>query len=253
MKTYGVIGYPLEHSYSPEFFTDKFRKEKIEGVKYEAFPLRDISEFPELLKKFPEIRGLNVTIPFKESVIKFLDELDPDAERTGAVNTICIDHMSSGTQLTGYNTDIYGFKIHIQKIIQSANIKALIIGSGGASKAVKFVLDSLRIESKTVSRNPSGNNQISYEEITSELLASHQLIVNTTPLGMFPDASGYPQIPYQYLNPDNILYDLVYNPARTNFLKFGENIGAKTFNGESMFVLQAERSWEIWNKCEVGD
>ena len=248
MRIYGVIGYPLEHSYSPDFFTDKFKEGKIEGVKYELFPLKDISELPELLIKFPGIHGLNVTIPYKKSIIKYLDIIDPEAEKCGAVNTIRIDNSSSKSKLTGYNTDIFGFKISLEEIINQKPVKALVLGSGGASKAVKYVLNEMGILHKIISRNPSGIHEMSYDQISPDIIKNYSLIINTTPLGMFPNTSKYPQIPYEALCSDNILYDLIYNPTETKFLKIGKEYGAKTYNGKRMFILQAERSWEIWNK-----
>lgn len=247
MRTYGLIGYPLEHSYSPDFFNKKFKEEKIKDVRYELFPLENISEFPDLIKTHPDIRGLNVTIPYKESVIKYLDSIEPDAKIASAVNTIRIDHSPLGLRLKGYNTDIYGFKTTLKEVLTSNHTKALILGSGGASKAVQFVLDTLGIMFMIVSRNPTGNQQISYKEITDTMLVSHPLIINTTPSGMFPETSEYPRIPYHALSSENILYDLIYNPKETNFIKFGKINGARTVNGIRMFKLQAEKSWEIWN------
>lgn len=248
MRTYGIIGFPLLHSHSPSYFTEKFIKQKIVNTQYLAFPLEDIEELPELLKSQTSICGLNVTIPHKESVIHYLDSIDSAAKFIGAVNTILINRSENDYQLVGYNTDAYGFTTHFQAEIQTIPDKALILGSGGASKAVKYSLTTMGIDSIIVSRNPTDSSQIRYKDITKEILISHKLIINTTPLGMYPEINDCPDLPYHFLNEENILYDLVYNPFETLFLKKGKEQGSRIFNGKRMFELQAEESWEIWNK-----
>lgn len=245
MNRYGLIGFPLTHSFSKKYFTEKFEQLNISDLHcYELFEMEDFNELPALLAKHPDLRGLNVTIPHKQNVQQFLDEIDSAAKRIGAVNVIKI----SDKKLIGYNSDHYGFKRSLKEVLKSSRKKpkkALILGNGGAAKAVKVALEDMGIAYLTVSRSPSGKS-INYEE-AAELVKSHKLIVNTTPLGTFPKTDACPDIPYEELTPDHILYDLVYNPAETLFLKHGIQKKATVINGYRMLVLQAERSWEIWN------
>ena len=239
---YGLIGYPLSHSFSKRYFTEKFTNEQKAGHFYELFPLEKIEALPDLLKRLPQLKGLNVTIPYKEMVIPFLDEIDAAAKSIGAVNTIKI----LNGKLKGFNTDVYGFEKSLLNISEEALPKqALILGTGGAAKAVAYVLNQLNISFLKVSRGEKGD--LRYSDIDASLLQSHPLIVNTTPLGMSPKTETCPDLPYQHLNEANVLYDLVYNPEKTLFLKRGTEQFCKVKNGLEMLHLQAEKAWEIWN------
>lgn len=246
MNRYGLIGFPLTHSFSKHYFTEKFERLHLaETHQYELFELPNFRDFPALIAQYPDLRGLNVTIPHKQTIQQFLDSIDPAAERIGAVNVI---KVTQG-KLIGYNSDHYGFKKSLEEtLLTSSHQKpngALVLGNGGAAQAVKVALADMGIAYRTVSRTPS-ETSISYQE-AAELIQSHKLIVNTTPLGTFPETHTCPDIPYDQLTSAHILYDLVYNPAETLFLKHGLAKGATVANGYRMLVLQAERSWEIWN------
>ena len=243
MITYGLIGYPLSHSWSAAWFSRKFTGENIIEKQYLLFPIEDLCDLPGLIRNNQDIQGLNVTIPFKERIMEFLDETDETALKIGAVNTISIKRKSGVTIMKGYNTDAEGFRLSIDF---SGFNKALILGTGGASKAVAFTLKNLGIDVLFASRNPVDNSSILYTEITEEIMHSHPLIINTTPLGMFPDITSCPPIPYQFLTECNFLYDLVYNPPLTIFLNKGSEQGARIQNGEKMLYLQAEESLKIW-------
>ncbi len=248
MKTFGLIGYPLSKSFSQKYFTDKFEKEEIKG-RYLNFSIASIDEFPELVSHHPYIGGLNVTIPYKEKVIQYLDDLDPISKEVGAVNVIKFDWSNpSKPKLTGYNSDIIGFLESIKPFIKPTHKKALILGTGGAAKAVGYALKSLGIDYKLVSRTPEGENQISYHSLNEEIMNENTVIVNTTPLGMYGNLEAKPEIPYHYCGKDHLFYDLVYNPEVTAFLKAGQNQGGTIKNGLEMLHLQAEAAWEIWNK-----
>lgn len=237
---YGLIGYPLSHTFSPPYFAEKFQNENITNIRYDAYSLESIEEIVPLFSS--GIAGLNVTIPYKEKVIPYLDELSEEAEKIGAVNTI---KVVNGKKI-GYNTDVYGFEHSLLDLIQENKIeKAFILGTGGASKAVKYVLDKLEIESHFISRNPE---LTTYDQITKDMIYDTKLIVNTTPLGMYPKIDLCPQLPYDALGREHFLYDLVYNPEKTLFLKKGKIKKARIKNGHDMLILQAEKSWEIWNQ-----
>lgn len=242
MRHFGIIGYPLSHSFSPGYFTKKFESAGIHAD-YKAFPLKDIHLFPELIKN-QDLNGINVTIPYKESVIPFLDEMDETAVKIGAVNTIKI---SNGVT-KGYNTDCYGFEISLLDLIKDPNqIKgAFILGTGGAAKAVEYVLRKLKIEFQYISRHISKG--LTYEKITKDDFNKTNLIINTTPLGMYPHVGSLPDLPYGWINENYFLYDLVYNPEKTLFLGEGLQRNAKVKNGYDMLILQAEKAWEIWNQ-----
>jgi shikimate dehydrogenase len=244
MKLYGLIGYPLTHSFSKKYFTEKFQKENIADTRYELFEMADAKEVLELVKAQPQLRGLNVTIPHKEAVLPLLDAIDPAAEAIGAVNVI---RVKDG-KLTGYNSDYYGFLESLRRFLgEATDVKALILGTGGAAKAVKAALHELTIPYKVVSRREE-NNQLTYTALNENILQEYRLIVNTSPLGMYPNTEACPDIPYQYLTSRHFLYDLVYNPEETLFMKKGQQQGAKVINGLEMLHLQAEKAWEIWNK-----
>lgn len=247
MRGFGLIGYPLTHSFSKKYFTEKFRKEKISDCFYEIYPLTGIEGLKELIRLNYELEGLNVTIPHKESVIDYLDRVDPDALSVGAVNTIKISRDSDSFYLEGYNTDVYGFQMSIQPLLKHYHKKALILGTGGASKAVANVFRICGIDYLYVSRKPYMANHISYKEINDSLLNDYLVIINTTPSGMYPDVDSFPDLPYDFITDRHLLFDLIYNPGETQFLKKGRLKGAVTMNGLSMLHLQAEKSWEIWN------
>jgi shikimate dehydrogenase len=246
MNAYALIGYPLGHSFSKKYFTEKFEKMGLSRThEYKLFELPDIQELPQLLKNEPNLKGLNVTIPHKQAVMPFLDGLDASAEKVGAVNVI--KFMEDG-RLIGYNSDYYGFKTSLEDFLSEVNmssIKALVLGNGGAGKAVVAALKDLGITYKTVSRTKSEEN-ISYDEIPS-LIADYQLIINCSPVGTYPKSEQCPDIPYESLTENYFLYDLVYNPLETLFLQKGKEKGAKIHNGLPMLHLQAEKAWEIWH------
>lgn len=245
MKQYGLIGYPLSHSFSKKYFTNKFKRENITGCSYELFEIENINLFPEILKENPNLKGLNITIPYKESVLNFLTDIDANAKAIGAVNTIKISNELK--QIKGYNTDYYGFRKSLKPFLDINHERALILGTGGASKTVKYVLNELNINCLLVSRNPKNENEIAYDDINEYVIKHHQLIINTTPVGMFPNIENYPLLDYKNLTPKHLLYDLIYNPIETEFLKNGKEKGCITLNGMGMLKLQAEKSWEIWN------
>lgn len=246
MKQYGLIGHPLSHSFSKKYFADKFDKENILDCSYELFDIENVDLFQHVLESNTNIKGLNVTIPYKESILKFLTEVDPIAETIGAVNTIKI----SKNTIKGYNTDYYGFKKSLKPFLDINHERALILGTGGASKTVKYVLNELNIDCLTVSRSPKNETEIGYDDINEFVLKHHQIIVNTTPVGMYPNTDQLPQLNYDKLTEKYLLYDLVYNPLETEFLKKGKSKGAITLNGMEMLKLQAEKSWEIWNTSD---
>lgn len=246
MKKYGLIGYPLGHSFSKNYFTEKFLREGLTDCQYDNYELDDISLLNELLDDSRELLGLNVTIPHKTAVIEMLDLVNEDARDVGAVNVIKIINDSGRRKLKGYNSDIYGFRESLLPHLTDNIKSALILGTGGSSLAVEWVLGKLNIEYKKVSRSP-GKESIGYPEITEDLLSGTQLIVNTTPLGMFPGVSSMPDLDYDLLGKNHILYDLVYNPEITRFLEEGRRRGCKIIGGLSMLILQAEKSWELWN------
>jgi len=247
MKTYGLIGYPLEHSFSQKYFTEKFRKKNIDA-RYLNFPISDISEFPYLLEKHPYLAGLNVTIPYKEQVMAYLDKIDPVAGEVGAVNVISIIRNDNKNHLTGHNSDIIGFSRSIAPLIKSGHKKALILGTGGASKAVAYALKQLGLLYRFVSRKPQHPSHVSYDALTPEIINDYMVIVNTTPAGMSPNINDCPPLPYDGITPDHLGFDLIYNPETTLFMQKFADKGAPVKNGLEMLHLQAEAAWEIWNR-----
>ncbi len=248
MKTFGLIGYPLSQSFSQKYFTEKFEKESIEA-RYLNFPIASINELPELIQQHPYIGGLNVTIPYKEQIIPFLDELDPIAEEAGAVNVVKFDWSNPDKpKLKGFNSDIIGFSESIKPLLKDFHTKALILGTGGAAKAVGFALKQLGLSYQFVSRTPKSDQQISYDSLNEEIIKENLVIVNTTPLGMYGDQSAKPDIPYEYCGEKHLFYDLIYNPEVTAFMAAGQKRGAAIKNGLDMLHLQAEAGWKIWNK-----
>ncbi len=245
MKVYGITGWPLGHSFSKPYFEDKFARLGLVDHRYYNFPLKNIGELSDILAEHPDLCGFNVTIPYKKEIIGRLDWISPEAKKIGAVN--CVKIVDG--KLKGYNTDAYGFREGLEKLIGSERPAALVLGTGGACAAVCHVLADLDVKLFNVSRSKK-LNYLSYGELTPELMESHRLIVNTTPLGTWPDTEQKPAIPYEYIGGGHFLYDLVYNPPVTAFLAEGLKCGAKTLNGETMLRAQAEKSWEIWNSEE---
>jgi shikimate dehydrogenase len=248
MKRYGLIGFPLTHSFSAGYFTKKFADENVTGVVYENFPLDSILHFEGLLKKHPDLAGLNVTIPYKEQIIPYLHELDKIAREIEAVNTIKFIETDGKITLKGYNTDVHGFETSISPYLSTTSRKALILGTGGASKAVYYVLHKRGIYCDYISRSASDRVFKTYSELTADDLQDYQVIVNTTPLGMHPKTGECPPLPYEGITSGHILFDLIYNPSETLFLSKGKAGGAITVNGLEMLHLQAEKAWQIWNK-----
>ncbi|MCB2196003.1 MAG: shikimate dehydrogenase [Bacteroidetes bacterium] len=248
MRFYGLIGKSLEHSFSPIFFKEKFDKEGITNCFYNLYPLKNIDEFNYLINDFTELSGLNVTIPYKQEIIPFLDTLDPAAKEIGAVNTIKFHWNQNKLELIGYNTDYLGFMDSLKPLLKPIHKKALVLGTGGSSLAVTYAFKQLGIDYQMVSRTAKRTNSFDYNSLTNEIIANHKIIVNTTPLGMYPRIDQSPNIPYQAITKEHILFDLIYNPKQTEFLGKGKVQGATIKNGFEMLVNQAEYSWKIWNK-----
>ena len=248
MDTYGIIGFPLGHSFSRGFFTEKFRREGIEA-EYLNFPIPSVSELPEILQAHPALRGLNVTLPHKQAVIPLLDELSPEAREIGAVNVIRVRHIDGKTQLKGFNSDIIGFVESLRPLLKPHHKQALLLGTGGASRAIRVGLERLGVEWKYVSRTKR-EGMFTYEELTPEMLARYSVVVNCSPVGMYPKTDECPALPYEALTPDHLLFDLVYNPEETLFLRKGAAQGATVKNGLEMLHLQAVASWQFWNSEE---
>ena len=250
-RLFGLIGFPLIHSYSEKYFNDKFKDRNIKNVEYKSFAIPDIKLVNEIINDNPNLCGLNVTFPFKESILKYVDEIERDAQLIGASNIIKIVRKDKKIKLVAYNSDVYGFRKSISPLLKPYHKKALIIGKGGAAKAAKFVLAQLGIGASFVSRNPFISNQISYSQIDRFVLDEHKILINASPIGMFPQTNELPDIPYNLLTKEHLVFDMIYNPAETRFLKKAKEQGATTINGLSMFHNQADRSWEIWNKIRT--
>ena len=247
-RQFGLIGYPLAHSFSQRYFTDKFTQEGV-NAKYDKFEIESVDALADILDRSPDLVGLNVTIPHKEAVIPLLTDISDEARAIGAINVIKIATDDKETRtLKGYNSDVYGFINSIRPLLNPAiHTKALVLGTGGASKAVVYGLNSLGVETLLVSRT-KGDKTISYKELNKDTMDQHTVVVNCTPLGTFPKVEEAADIPYHYLSPRHLLYDLVYNPEVTEFLKRGLKYGAQTKNGAQMLELQAIKAWEIWNE-----
>lgn len=248
MDTYGLIGYPLGHSFSISYFNQKFADENIDA-KYENFEIASIDSLLEVIDTHPNLRGLNVTIPYKQKIIPFLDTLSPEATAIGAVNVVRVTHEGGKVTLKGYNSDVIGFTQSIEPMLEKVHRKALILGTGGASKAVGYGLKALGLETVYVSRFKRPGT-IQYGDITPEVVREYNVIVNCTPCGMYPNVDECPQLPYEAMDNRTILYDLIYNPDNTLFMKKGAAHGANTKNGLEMLLLQAFASWEFWNGKE---
>jgi shikimate dehydrogenase len=245
MRKFGLIGYPLGHSFSKKYFTEKFLREQIKGCSYENYPLTNIVQISDLISD-KDIEGLNVTIPYKSSVIQFLDRIDPEAEQVGAVNVIKIKRKNGKPGLTGFNSDITGIMDTLNQVLNPEIKNALVLGTGGSSKAVCHVLKKINVHYTLISRIRKPGCLI-YSEINAGILEDNLLIINTTPLGMYPEPDSKPDLNYDLLGSRHILFDLVYNPEFTSFLKNGKERGCTTLSGIKMLHSQAERSWEIWN------
>ncbi|MCH2021641.1 MAG: shikimate dehydrogenase [Saprospiraceae bacterium] len=245
MKQYGLIGKQIQHSFSPSFFAKKFKNEGITDSEYHLFPLEKISDFNALIDQHPTLKGLNVTIPYKTEILPYLDKISPQAASIGAVNTI----KFAGGLVHGFNTDVYGFQYSLASQLSKYqyNSTALILGAGGASKAVVYALNQMGINYKIVSRKKT-QDRLTYSELKHEIVKRNLIIINTTPLGMYPEINSCPNLPYEAIGSDHLLFDLVYNPTQTRFMKNGIERGAKVVNGIEMLYLQAEKSWEIWQE-----
>ena len=244
MNKLGLLGKDISYSFSRTYFKKKFENENIKNTSYENFDIDNIDLFPSIIKNTKGLKGLNVTIPYKEQVIPFLDKVNKKAKAIGAVNTIRITKTG---KLVGYNTDCYGFKKTLKPFIKSHHKKALILGTGGASKAIAYTLDEMGITYQYVSRKLSDGVSFSYETLTEDDISDNQIIINATPLGTFPNIEDCPNIPYHAINEKHILFDLIYNPEETKFLKLGNKNRATTINGFFMLEFQAEKAWSIWN------
>lgn len=245
MNLYGIIGFPLTHSFSKQYFTEKIEKENIVNSIFRTFPLTNIQELPALLQNEPKLKGLSVTIPYKEKVLQYVNIFSKEVSLIGATNCISIKEG----KLTAYNTDIIGFEKSFVKKLSSNHTKALVLGSGGASKAVQYVLTKLGIQYLVVSRRVDNNKDfITYSQVSPEMIREYTVIINATPLGMSPNEESFPNLPYAYLTPQHYLYDLVYKPPKTAFLKMGEQYGCILENGFNMLIIQAEENWKRWNE-----
>ncbi|MDE7024279.1 MAG: shikimate dehydrogenase [Paramuribaculum sp.] len=244
-RLYGLIGFPLGHSFSQNYFNQKFQAEGTDAA-YVNFEIPDIGDFMEVISENPNLAGLNVTIPYKEQVISYMNEMDPDAAKIGAVNVIKFIQTPKGPRFKGYNSDIIGFSDSIRPLLTPTRNKALVLGTGGAAKAVYHGLKNLGVEPTYVSRTKAPE-RLTYDELTAEIITDNKIIVNTTPLGMYPHIDECPDIPYEALSCEHLCYDLLYNPDTTLFMRKSSEFGAETKNGLEMLLLQAFAAWNIWN------
>lgn len=245
MEQYGLIGLKLGHSFSLNYFNEKFKNENIDAV-YVNYEISNIEDIFEIIASNPDLKGLNVTIPYKEQIIPYLDEVTPEATTIGAVNVVKITHQGSKTILKGFNSDVVGFTQSIEPLLERIHKKALILGTGGSAKAIAFGLKSLGLEVLFVSRTPQ-INAITYSEVTEDIIKEYKVIVNCTPLGMYPNSDSFPELPYEAMDSSHLLYDLIYNPNETTFMKKGASQGATVKNGLEMLLLQAFVSWKYWH------
>ncbi|MFI3280412.1 MAG: shikimate dehydrogenase [Rikenellaceae bacterium] len=244
MRKFGLIGKSLKHSFSAKYFAEKFENEKITYCSYSLFELESIEDVRALIEREPELCGFNITIPYKQQIFPYLDSIDIEAERIGAVNCVKIE----AGKLIGYNTDIVGLRCSMERLLNGASIeRALVLGTGGASSAVQYMLAEMGVEFELVSRDPL-KSTITYSTISADDVTRAKLIINTTPLGTYPDVESAPQLPYAFVSPSHYLFDLVYNPPLTQFLSYGQQRGAQILNGQTMLLSQAEESWRIWNR-----
>lgn len=246
MKKLGLIGFPLGHSFSKKYYLEKFQQEDINDVDYDLYPIEHISDFVPIYSD-KDFYGVNVTIPYKIEVMRYLDELSEEAKSIQAVNCVRIMHSDDGSvYLKGYNTDAYGFETSLKPLLTPKDQKALVLGNGGAAKAVIYALNQLNIAYKLVSRTKQADHY-TYEELDASILSEYTVIINCSPLGTYPNITACPKLPYEYINENHLCYDLIYNPEETAFLRKGREHGARTKNGYEMLLLQAEKNWEIWN------
>jgi shikimate dehydrogenase len=246
MRRFALIGFPLGHSFSARYFTQKFTEEDIRDAVYELVEMKDVEGFLGWIKETQDLRGLNVTIPLKSIIIPLLNKMDPVARKIGAVNCIRIDRSSAIPETIGFNTDYAAFRDTLKPLLKPHHTKAMVLGTGGSARAVCFALGELGIDFQAVSRTPK-ENEIGYDALTKSLLTDHPVLINTSPVGMFPNDEGLPDLPYRFLTSRHLLYDLVYNPATTRFLKEGKKMGATIKSGLEMLYLQADYAWKIWN------
>jgi shikimate dehydrogenase len=246
MRKLGLLGYPLGHSFSKKYYTEKFLREKIRDIDYDLYAMADVSEFRKLYETDERFYGFNVTIPHKQAVAKLVDELSPEAAEMQAVNCVTITRKEGQVYLKGYNTDADGFEKSLKPLLGAGHEKALVLGNGGAAKAVFYVLKKLGIPFKIVSRSREKGDLL-YDEISPEIMKDHTVVINCSPVGTYPNIDVAPDIPYEFITEDHLLYDLIYNPEETLFLQKGKEKGAITKNGYEMLLIQAERNWEIWN------
>lgn len=246
MDKYGLIGYPLEHSFSISYFNEKFENEGIDA-QYVNFEIPDIEDLPEILDLNPNLKGFNVTIPYKEKIIGYLDAISPEANAIGAVNVVKVTHKGKQTYLKGYNSDVIGFMKSIEPMLETSHKKALVLGTGGASKAINYSLKSLGLDTLLVSRSEKVDT-IQYQDITDKMLNEYRVVVNCTPCGMYPHVDECPVLPYDAMDEHTLLYDLIYNPDETLFMQMGKAHGATVKNGLEMLLLQAFASWDFWNE-----
>ncbi len=246
MRLYGLVGYSLKYSFSKDFFDNKFIKEGITDAQFSNFEMEDVESISKLVKELPQLNGFTVTIPYKTSILSIINRMTEDVKKINALNVVKVKRLGEDPELEGYNTDTYGFERSLLNHIKSYHDRALILGMGGAGKAVAFVLEKLGIHYKYVTRTYN-EGAFLYDHLSEEIIASYPLIVNATPLGMFPDTDSFPRIPYQGISNKHFLFDLVYNPAMTLFLKKGKEHGALLQNGYQMLCYQAEEAWRIWN------
>lgn len=246
-RLYGLIGYPLGHSWSKNYFEKKFEDLGVHDASYELFPIQNIGQVKQLISENPDLVGFNVTIPHKTLIIPFLDSLDTTAAEIQAVNVVRVERKEKRVLLHGYNTDAFGFEQSIIPLLNTYDRQALILGIGGAAKAAARVFRKLNIDYVFVSRNPSGSGQICYNDLNCNLIEQKSIIINATPLGMHPDVLSYPPLPYAYINSRHLLFDMIYNPKLTKFLQLGLEHGARIKNGLDMLHFQAEKAWDIWN------
>ena len=251
MKKLGLSGFPIAHSFSKKFYLEKFEHERITGVHYDLYPIEHIADFPLLYENDSSFYGFNVTIPHKRNVMRFLDSCSPEAQAINAVNCIQVRWQAGKPYLKGFNTDAFGFEQSLKPLLKPQHDKALVLGNGGAAQAVFYVLRQLEIPFKIVSRSKD-NGDFTYEELNEDIIAAHKLLINCSPVGTFPNVEDAPDIPYNGIGSAHLLYDLIYNPEETAFLKNGKGRGAVTKNGYEMLVLQAEKNWEIWNQKGIG-
>ena len=246
MDKYGIIGYPLGHSFSPGFFNEKFINEGINAV-YERYELSQIDLLPEIIASNPELCGLNVTIPYKQQIMQYLDELSEEAREIGAVNVVKVTHNGKNVHLKGFNSDVIGFSRSIEPLLEKHHKKALILGTGGAAQAIDYGLKQLGLETIKVSRYERPDT-IQYDKITPDVIKEYKVIINCTPIGMYPNTEECPNLPYEAMDSQHLLYDLIYNPDTTLFMKKGMERGAVVKNGLEMLLLQAYASWEFWHE-----